>query len=130
MNPTFLRLDVASADRKSSKAFLKNRNYDVIATDSARFARQMCLRLEPYFVLFDDHPPRVRGAEVCRRRQDPSQRTPVVLVSSKSTPAELVEGRQEGAADFSGTHCFLGHGLGRIEFLLRRKSSIDARLPP
>ena len=126
MNPTILRLDVASAGRKSSKAFLKNQNYDVIATDSARFARQVCLRLEPYFVLFDDHLPRVRGAEVCRRRQDlPSQRTPVVLVSSKSTPAELVEGRQAGAADFSGTHSFLGHGPGRIEFLLRRKSSID-----
>lgn len=75
MNPTILRLDVASADRRSSKAFLKNQNYDVIATDSARFARQMCLRLEPCFVLFDDHPPRVRGAEVCRRRQDSSEST-------------------------------------------------------
>lgn len=86
----------------------------------------MCLRLEPYFLLFDDHPQRVRGADLCRRRRDlPSQRAPVGLVSSKPTPAELVEGRQAGAADFSGTHCFRGDGLGRIEFLLRLKSSID-----
>ena len=126
MNPTNLRLDVASAERENWKAFLKNQNYDVIATDTAEFARQMCLRLEPHFVLCDDHLIRVRGADLRRRRQDVlSQRTPVVLVSSKPAPAEFVEGRQAGAADFSGTPCFPGDGLGRSEFLLGLKSGID-----
>lgn len=123
MNPTILRLDVASAERENGKAFLKNQNYDVIATDAAAFARQMCMRLEPYFVLFDDHLIPVHGADSRRRKQDLlSQRTPVVLVSSKPAPAESVEGCQAGAADFSGTPCVPGDGLGPIEFLLRLKS--------
>ncbi|HEX2662761.1 MAG TPA: HD-GYP domain-containing protein [Candidatus Acidoferrum sp.] len=118
MNPTNLRLDLASAERENWRAFLKNQNYDVIATDTAKLARQMCLRLEPYFALFFDHLIRVLSADLHRRKQDLlSQRTPVVLVSSN--PAELVEERQAGAADFSGTPCVRGDGLGRIAFLLR-----------
>jgi putative two-component system response regulator len=35
------------------------------------------------------------------------------------------ESREAGAADFSGTPCSLGNGLGRIESLLRLKSCID-----
>lgn len=131
MNPTILRLGVVSAERENRKAFLKNQNYDVITTDSAGIRRQMCRRLEPYFALFDDHLLRVRGADSCRRKQDPlHQQTPVVLVSSKPAPAELVEGREVGARDFSGTQCFPGDGLGRIEFLLRLKSGIDEQAMP
>jgi putative two-component system response regulator len=48
-----------------------------------------------------------------------------VLVSSKPAPPELVEGRQAGAADLSGTPCFLGDGLGPSEFLFRLESGID-----
>ena len=125
MNPTILRLHAVSAERENWKAFLKNQKYDVVTTDSAGFARQMCLRLEPDFVLFDDHRLRVRGRDLCRRKRDLlRQQTPVVLVSSKPAPAELVEGREPGTADFSGTQCFLGDGLGRIAFLSRLKSGI------
>lgn len=94
MNPTILRLGVVSAERENREAFLKNQNY-VITTDSARIRRRMCRRLEPYFVLFDDHLLRVWGADSCRRKQDLlHQQTPVVLVSSKPAPAELVDGRE------------------------------------
>ena len=101
MNPTILRLDAVSAERQNWKALLKNQNYDVVTTDSAGFARQMCLRLEPYFVPFDDHRLRGRGADLCRREQDLlRQQTPVVLVSAKPAPAELVEGRERARNAF------------------------------
>lgn len=126
MNPTILRVDADSAERENRKARLKNQNYHVVATDNAEFARQIWLRLQTDFVLMD-HLPEVCGAEWCRRlRRDLLNRlTPVVLVSSNPTPAELVEGCKRRAADFSGTPCLLGNGLGRIESLLRLKSSID-----
>ena len=70
------------------------------------------------------NPTILRLDDLCRRKQDLiRQRTPVALVSSKPAPAEMVEGRQAGSADFSGTACF--PGLGRIECLLRLKSGID-----
>lgn len=127
MNPTILRADAASVERENRKASLKNQNYHVVPTDNPEFARQLWLGLEPDLVLFDDHLPRVPGAGWrCWLKRDLLNRlTSVVLVSAKPTPAELGEGRDGRAADFSGTPCFLGNGLGRIESLLRLKSSID-----
>lgn len=126
MNPTILLVDIASAERENWQAFLKKQNFDVRTTDNAEFARQICLQLQPDLVLLHDLP-NVRGSELCRRlKQDPlNQLTPVVLVSSKPTPEELVEGREAGAADFWGMPSSLRDGLGRIESLLRLKSYID-----
>ena len=128
MNPTILRVDAASAEPENWKPpLLKNQNYDLVATDNTESARRMWLRLRPDLGLFDDDLAQVRRANSSRRlKQDLlNQLTPVVLVSSNPTRAELVEGRDAGAADFSGTPCFLRKGLGRIESLFRLKSSID-----
>jgi putative two-component system response regulator len=129
MNPTIWLVDVASAERKNWRAFPKNQNYDVVTTDSAESARHACLGLRPDLLLSHDRRPRLRVAELCRRPEhhltDP--RTPVVLLSRKPTPAELLEGREAGAADFSGPPCFAGDGLGRIEPPFGLKSHIDER---
>jgi len=87
----------------------------------------MWLGLQHDSVLFHDHLPRVRGVDSRRRRKQDllNQLTPMVLVSSNLTLAELVEGREAGAPDFSATPCFQGDALRRIESLLRLKSSID-----
>lgn len=124
MNPTILRADAASAERENWKPLLKNQNYDLVSTDNTESARRMWLRLQPDLGLFDNHLAQVRGANSSRRlKQDLlNQLTPVVLVSSNPTPAELVEGPGAGAA---GTPAALRKGLGRIESLLRLKSSID-----
>jgi putative two-component system response regulator len=127
MNPTILLVDVASAERQNWQAFLKNKNFEVCTADDAESARQICLQLQPDLVLLHDRLSQVRGAELCRRlKQDPlNQLMPIVLVSSKPTPAELNEGREAGAADFWGMPSSLRDGLGRIESLLRLKSHID-----
>ena len=129
MNPTIWLVDVASAERKNCRAFLKNQNYDVVSTANAESARHACLRLRPDLLLSHDRRPRLRVADMWRRpeHQLPNQLTPVVLVSSKPTPAELLEGREAGAADFSDPPRFVGDGLGRIEPRLRLKSHMDER---
>ncbi len=127
MNPTILLVDAASADRENCKAFLENQKYDVYTAENAESARQLCPQLQPDLVLLYDHLPQVRGYELCKRlKQDPfNQLTPVVLVSSSPSPAEVEQGCEAGAADFWGTPSSLGEGLGRIQSLLRLKSYID-----
>jgi len=127
MNPTILLVDVASAERENWKAFLANQNYKVLTADDAESAWRLCQRRLPDLIVLQDHLPQVRGAELCRRlKQHPlHQLTPVVLVSSKPTPRELVEARQAGAADVWRALSSLGKGLRRIESLLRLKSYID-----
>lgn len=127
MNPTILLVDVASAERENWKAFLANQNYNVLTADDEESAWRLCQHLQPDLIVLHDPLPQVRGAELCRRlKQDPfHQLTPVVLVSSTATSGELAEAREAGAADVWGALSFLGKGLGRIESLLRLRSSID-----
>lgn len=127
MNPIILLVDVASPERENWKALLENQNFDVVTADNAESARQICLRLQPDLVLLDDHLPQVRGAELSRRlKQDPlHQLTAVVLISSRLTSAELIEGHEAGAADFWETPPSPGDGPGHIESRLRLKSYMD-----
>ena len=127
MNPTILLADVASAERKNWKTFLKNQNHDVVTKDDGESARHMWLRLQPDVSLLRDLLPRLRSADLYRRLKHAplNRRTPVAPVSAKPTPAELLEGREAGAADFSGTPCVPGDGRGRIESLLCLKPYMD-----
>lgn len=124
MNPIILLVDVASAERENWKVLLENQNFDVILADNAESARQIYLRLEPDVVVLHDHLPRVRGAEsCCCLKQDPlDQLASAVFISSKLTLAELTEGREASARNFSSS---LGDEPGGIEPPLRLKSYMD-----
>lgn len=127
MKPTILLVDVASDDRENQTAFLESQGYEVLVAESEETAEHLCVQLQPDLVLLHDHGPRLAGTELCRRlKQDPVNKlTPFVLVSSSATPAEVLRGREAGAADFWETPCSLRDALGRIEAFLRLKSYID-----
>src|SRR5215831_13614858 len=127
MKPTILLLDVASDDRETQRAFLQNQGYEVLAAESEEAAQQLCQQVQPDLVLLHEHPPQLAGADLCRRlKQDPLNKlTPIVLISSSPTPAEVLQAQEAGAADFWNTSCSLRDGLGRIEAFLRLKSYID-----
>src|SRR5689334_15121695 len=127
MKPTILLVDVASDDRENQRAFLESQGYEVFIAESEAAAEQLCVHLEPDLVLLHDQRPQLAGAELCRRlKQDPVNKlTPIVLISSSSTPAEVVRAREAGAADFWETPCLLRDALSRIEAFLRLKGYID-----
>ena len=122
MNPIILLVDVASAE--NWKALLENQSFDVIIADNPESARQICLRLQPDVVVRHNYVPQVRGAESssCLKQHPLDQLTPAVFISSKLTLAELTEGREASAADFSSS---LGDEAGGSEPPLRLKSYMD-----
>lgn len=127
MKPTILLVDVASDDRENQRAFLESEGYEVLVAESAEVAEQLCVQLQPDLVLLHDRRPRLAGAELCRRlKQDPVNKlTPTVLISPSATPAEVLQAREAGAADFWETPCSLREALSRIETFLRLKNYID-----
>ena len=127
MKPTILLVDVASDDRKNQRAFLESQGYEVLIAESEQGAEQLCVQLQPDLVLLHDQGPRFAAAELCRRlKQDPVNKlTPIVLISSSPTPAEVVRAQEAGAADFWETPCSLRDALCRIEAFLRLKHYID-----
>ena len=127
MKPILLLVDIASNDRENQRIFLESQGYEVLIAESQDTAEQLCVHLQPDLVLLHDHHPRLDGADLCRRlKQEPLNKlTPIVLISSSPTPAEVLRGREAGAADFWETPCSLREALGRIEAFLRLKSYID-----
>jgi len=127
MKPIILLVDVASDDRENRHAFLANQGYEVLIAETDDTAQQLCRQVQPDLVLLHEHPPQLVGADLCTRlKQDPLNKlTPIVLISSSATPAEVSRGREAGAADFWDTPCSLPDALGRIEAFLRLKSYID-----
>lgn len=127
MKPTILLVDVASDDRENQRIFLESQGYEVLIAESEETAEQLCCQLQPDLVLVHDHGPRLAGADLCRRlKQDPVKKlTPIVLISSSPTPAEVLRAREAGAADYWETPCSLRDALGRIEAFLRLKNYID-----
>ena len=127
MKPTILLVDIASDDRENQRMFLESHGYEVLLAESEETAEQICQQLQPDLVLLHDYRPRLAGASLCRRlKQDPLNKlTPVVLISSWPTPAEILHGREAGAADIWETPCSLREALDRIEAFLRLKSYID-----
>ena len=127
MKPTILLVDVASDDRENQRVFLESQGYEVLVAESEETAEQLCLQLQPDLVLLHDHHPSFAGADLCRQlKQDPLNKlTPVVLISSSPTPAEVLRAQEAGAADFWETPCSLRDALGRIEAFLRLKNYID-----
>ena len=127
MKPTILLVDAASDDRENQRAFLESQGYEVLIAESEETAELLCAQLRPDLVLLRDHRPRLAGADLCRRlKQDPLNKlTPIVLISSSPTPAEVLRAREAGAADSWDTACSLRDALSRIESFLRLKDYID-----
>lgn len=127
MKPTILLVDVASGDRENQQAFLESQGYEVLIAETEPAAEQLCGQFQPDLVLLHDHRPQLAGADICRRlKQDPLNKlTPIVLISSSPTPADVLQAREGGAADYWETPCSLSDALGRIETFLRLKNYID-----
>lgn len=127
MKPTILLVDFPSNDREDRRAFLENQGYEVLIAETEPVTEQLCAQFQPDLVLLHDHRHQLAGAELCRRlKQEPVNKlTPIVLISSSPTPAEVLRAREAGAADFWETPCSLRDALGRIEAFLRLKNYID-----
>jgi putative two-component system response regulator len=127
MKPTILLVDVDSADREDQRAFLESQGYEVLIAETEPAAEQLCVEFQPDLVLLHGHPHRLDGAELCHRlKQDPLNKlTPIVLISSSASRAEVLRAREAGAADFWDTPCSLQNALDRIETFLRLKNYID-----
>ena len=127
MKPTILLVDFPSGGRENRRAFLENQGYEVLIAETEPVTEQLCAQFQPDLVLLHDHGHQLAGAELCRRlKQDPVNKlTPIVLISSSATPAEVLRAQEAGAADFWETPCSLRDALGRIETFLRLKNYID-----
>ena len=97
---------------------LRLEGHSVIHAANGRAALTLWEAAKPDLVVLDVMLPHVDGFEVCRRRREAGDRTPVLFLSAKSEPDDRVRGLEAGGDDY------LGKPFHLPEFLLRVRNSL------
>jgi DNA-binding response OmpR family regulator len=73
-------------------------------------------------ILLDVRLPEIDGFEVCRRLRDAGDFTPILVLTARNQPDDVVYGLKVGADDYLVKPFDLGELLARVESLLRRRA--------
>ena len=127
--PLVLVVDDSPDIREYVAQCLKSRYRVVTATDGAK-GLEMARIVRPNLVVSDVMMPNMTGFEMTRalRENDVTKQIPVVLVTSKATPEDKIEGLEAGANDYVAKPFSARELLARVENLLRvqeQKSSLE-----
>jgi two-component system alkaline phosphatase synthesis response regulator PhoP len=115
---------------------LERKDYEVsLAIDGAQ-ALRMTAEGDFDLILLDVRLPEVDGFEVCRQLRERSDFTPILILTARSQPDDIVYGLKVGADDYVIKPFDLAELLARIEVRLRRQSwktsgeDVDSENPP
>ncbi|MFI6094719.1 response regulator transcription factor [Lentzea sp. NPDC051213] len=116
------RILVAEDDPKQSKllqAYLEREGHSVLATDNGRAALELARARRPDLIVLDVMMPEVDGLDVCRVLRAESS-VPILLLTARSTEADLLLGLDLGADDYVTKPYSPRELTARVRVLLRR----------
>lgn len=97
--------------------------YSVDVARSGREAGVLLLQPEHYdAIILDVMLPDVNGFTLCQKLRDAGNRTPVLMLTARSSVEDRVEGLNVGADDYVAKPFELSELLARVRSLLRRRS--------
>ena len=112
--------DDEPAVRDALERALRLDGYDVeLAVDGRDALERWCGRA-PDAVVLDLLMPHVGGVDLCRRRRDDGDRTPVLMLTARDAISDRVAGLDAGADDYLVKPFALEELLARLRALLRR----------
>jgi len=97
-------------------------NYEVVqATSGMQALEEIEQGLEPDLIILDIMMPQMNGYEVCQkiRQSFPANQLPIIMLTAKDQPSDLVEGLSRGANDY------LVKPINRSELVARVKTHIQ-----
>ena len=102
---------------------LQQANYGVVQSPDLRHARETFYNRQPTLVVLDSDLPDGDGLEFCRWLGQ-QQQSLVLMLSARSSEAEIVAGLKSGADDYITKPFGMQEFLARVEALLRRSRSM------
>ena len=100
---------------------LEHEGYDVATANDGEAGYRAWVRAAPDLVVLDVTLPGTDGVDLCRRRREEGDRTPVLLLSARSQAEDRVEGLAAGGDDYLAKPFHLQEFLLRVKALLRRR---------
>jgi two-component system, OmpR family, response regulator MprA len=119
--------DDEPAVRDALERALRLDGYDVELAVDGRDALERWSGRAPDAVVLDVLMPRLDGVELCRRRRDGGDRTPVLMLTARDAISDRVAGLDAGADDYLVKPFALEELLARLRALLRRSADNGAR---
>jgi putative two-component system response regulator len=122
--PKILIVDDEETLRYVVQTILEREGFEVVAAGDGEEALTKFAEFRPDLVMLDIMMPKLNGFEVCKRiKSDPENRlTPVIIVTSSSTPENRVRGLEAGADDF------ISKPVDRLELVIRVRSLLRIKL--
>ena len=111
---------------------LKQRGYQVLTTLNGLEGIITAQKEEPDLIMLDIMLPGIDGFEVCRRLHAGSQtaRVPILIISAKTQKEDINAGFRAGADDYLPKPASPTEIINRVESLLARKISGQAKVIP
>ena len=126
------RILVAEDDPKQSKlvqAYLEREGHSVLVVDNGRTALELARSRRPDLIMLDVMMPEVDGLDVCRVLRAESS-VPIMLLTARSTEADLLLGLDLGADDYVTKPYSPRELTARVRVLLRRAGTNFASAGP
>lgn len=101
---------------------LRRKGHQVALAENGRRALELAAAGSFDLVVLDVMLPEVDGFEVCRRLRERRDFTPVLMLTARDQPDDVVYGLKNGADDYMVKPFDLAELLARVEGLLRRAS--------
>ncbi|NIA13629.1 MAG: diguanylate cyclase [Nitrospiraceae bacterium] len=106
---------------------LQSHNYDAVAVHSGNEALALCAKQHIDLVLLDVCLPDIDGYEVCQslKRSTETEEIPVIFVTVKGGPTDVIRGFEMGAADYITKPYNLPIVMVRVDAVLQKKNVHD-----
>lgn len=100
---------------------LERKQYSVDVASDGRQALEAAEKNHYDLILLDVRLPYVNGFEVCTRLRNRGDLTPILMLTARSQPDDVIFGLKTGADDYVVKPFDLAELLARVEVLLRRQ---------
>ena len=108
---------------------LKNSNYMVYAFEKAKDFYRKLDEIVPDLVLLDIMLPDENGYDIVKklRKNPPTKRLPIIMVTAKSTEMDMIKGLDDGADDYIKKPFSVMELITRVKALLRRTEGEEVK---
>ncbi|MCT7958651.1 response regulator [Laspinema palackyanum] len=118
-----MKIILVEDDEPASAALsvaLRKQNYSVEVAADGQTALELATMLECDLILLDLVIPKLDGISLCRKLREQGYQKPILLLTAKDSPQDIVTGLDAGADDYVVKPYNLSELMARIRALLRR----------
>jgi len=128
MIPSILIVEDDKDFQKFLRDLLIKNGYNVQATEKGISAINLINKLEPDLLILDLNLPDMHGESVCTEVRKDHPNVPIVMLTSKTSTSEKVEGLSMGADDYITKPFIADEFIARVKARLRNKDNAGLKI--